>query len=173
MGRALPRLLKSLFIAALIICSCSVCAKAILEGAVDTRNPLLEVTFLDIEGDATFIKTPGGRTILIDGGRKQIPSKLLSVLYEKLPPENTGPWRSAQRRIDVVVLTNPTPDHIGGLIQVLENDDIDVGQVIYPGIPYTSPAYKHFLSLVKENHIPYYMITGGEIFYFFLYNRGY
>ena len=39
------------------------------------------------------------------------------------------------RQIDVLVASHPDSDHIGGLITVLEMDDIPVRKVLYNGYP--------------------------------------
>lgn len=69
----------------------------------------LKVVFLDVgQGDAIFIETPGGRQLLIDGGRD---TKVLSELARVMKP-----W---DRSLDMVMATHPDSDHIGGLIEVL------------------------------------------------------
>jgi competence protein ComEC len=82
----------------------------------------LHVTVLNVEdGSAVLIQTPEGRRILVDGGPRA--STLLSQVGRRLP------WWD--RRIDVVVLSNPKPTRLGGLIGVLER--YDVGYVITNG----------------------------------------
>ncbi|MHB8060261.1 MAG: ComEC/Rec2 family competence protein [Gaiellaceae bacterium] len=80
----------------------------------------LRVTFLDVgEGDATLLQTRDG-TALIDAG----------------PPE-AGVAGQLRRlgigRIDVLVLSHPHRDHVGGAAEVLH--ELDVGLVLDSGIP--------------------------------------
>lgn len=86
------------------------------------QNGTLRVYFFDVgQGDSALIRTPEGRDILVDGG----PGKaVLERLDEVLPF-----W---DRYIDVVVLTHPHEDHIGGLDDVLER--YTVGRVLEPDI---------------------------------------
>lgn len=71
---------------------------------------LLSVHFLDVgQGDATFIETPDGVQVLIDGGRDSSVLRELGAIMA-----------SSDRTIDIVVSTHPDVDHIGGLIDVLE-----------------------------------------------------
>jgi competence protein ComEC len=73
------------------------------------------LTFLDVgQGDATLVEWPDGRRWLVDGGP---PSR--GVLY----------WlrRQQRTRLDVVVLTHPDQDHLGGLLPVIES--LDVGEL--------------------------------------------
>ena len=81
----------------------------------------LKVHVLDIgQGDAILIKSPTGHRILIDGGPDG--ALLQRRLSEHLP------WWS--RRIDVVILTHPSADHIIGLTEAVKR--FDVGYVIDP-----------------------------------------
>lgn len=73
------------------------------------RSDTLKVTFLDIgQGDSIFIETPGGRQMLIDGGKNRSVIRKLS---------NVMPWYD--RTIDIIIGTHPDADHIGGLPDVL------------------------------------------------------
>ena len=70
---------------------------------------VLTVHYLDVgQGDATFIETPDGIQVLIDGGPDD------SVLREL--GRQMGFF---DKTIDVIVATHPDKDHIGGLIDVL------------------------------------------------------
>lgn len=70
----------------------------------------LTITMLDIgQGDAIFIRTPYGNQILIDGGPgKAVLSKLNTVM----------PFYD--RSIDLLILSHPHADHLGGLVEVLK-----------------------------------------------------
>lgn len=164
MNKVLPRLIISLLILVLL----SWLAQATREGPVDRDKPLLEVTFLDVgQGDATFIRTPGGRIILIDGGPKEVPSYLVSSLQKRLTPKRekglkglwAGFWGLSPGKIDTLVLTHPHSDHVGGLSQVLEK--YEVREILDPSLPHTTSTYKKFLRLVEEKDIPYHRVSRG------------
>ncbi len=75
----------------------------------------LTVTFLDIgQGDAILIEAPEGQRILVDGGPSG--EAITAALGRNLP--------FYDRRIDLVVLTHPQADHLGGLPAVLENYNV-------------------------------------------------
>ena len=81
----------------------------------------LSVHILDIgQGDAILVESPTGRRILIDGGPDG--ALLKTRLAERLP------WWS--RRIDAVILTHPSADHIIGLTEVVKH--FKVGSIIDP-----------------------------------------
>ena len=75
----------------------------------------LEVSFLDVgQGDAIFLRLPGGSSVLVDGGEarpegwdagKSIVSPFL--------------WSQRISRLDVVAITHPDNDHLGGLATVI------------------------------------------------------
>lgn len=98
----------------------------------------LHVTFFDVgQGDATFIETPGGVQVLIDGGPD---SDILTLLGRTMP--------IGDRMIDLVVLTHPHEDHVGGLADVLER--YTVRTVLETGVAYPSAAYDRFQELARE-----------------------
>lgn len=77
----------------------------------------LEVHYLDIgQGDATLIQYLGQYQILIDGGPSG--GKLLNELGKAMHP--------ADKQIELVILTHPDQDHLTGLIDVLDNYDINL-----------------------------------------------
>lgn len=68
-------------------------------------EPRLEVSFLAVgQGDAAFAVTPSGRTLLVDAGPPEAAGSLARHLRTRL----AGP-------IDVVVLSHPHADHLGGM----------------------------------------------------------
>ena len=86
-------------------------------------SPRLELTFLDVgQGDSTFVRLPGGATMLVDAGGTHL---------GRWDPgaSRVVPFLEAQgvRRLDLVVASHPHPDHIGGLVAVLEA--VEVGEL--------------------------------------------
>ncbi|NMB75955.1 MAG: DNA internalization-related competence protein ComEC/Rec2 [Myxococcales bacterium] len=70
----------------------------------------LEVTFLDVgQGDATLVRCPGGRTLLVDAGP-------LSPGGFNAGERVVGPalWAHNVQHLDVVAVTHFHPDHVGG-----------------------------------------------------------
>lgn len=77
----------------------------------------LRMTFLSVgQGDATLIQLPGGRTMLVDGGGYlRDTGRDFGERY--LVPALHG---LNVKQIDVMVLSHPHPDHLGGLPAVAE-----------------------------------------------------
>src|SRR4030042_6142756 len=103
-----------------------------------SRECYLEVNFFDVgQGDAAFIETPGNKQILIDGGPG-------SAVLEKLGKEMPF-W---DRTIDLIILTHPHEDHLSGLIEVLENYEVE--NVLWTGIAMETAAFKEWQETIKE-----------------------
>jgi competence protein ComEC len=86
-------------------------------------RPTPMVVFLDLgHGDATFIRTTGGETVLVDGGDKN--------LYNDEGARTVAPflWTHGVTRLDQVIATHPDRDHVGGLEYIL--DEFHVGELL-------------------------------------------
>jgi len=107
-------------------------------------SDILSVYFLDVgQADATLVRAPNGKKILIDGGRT--PSSLMSELSKFM---NFG-----DRDIDVVLATHPDADHIGGLPEVFER--YNVATFIDNGKTSDSNTYRELIEKSKEENSRY------------------
>ncbi len=88
-----------------------------------------ELYFIDVgQGDAAFIVTPQGRTILVDGGRGDEAFQFLVWKYRlDLPAPSPVD-------VDLLVLTHTDEDHIGGLARIISHPLIRVGRIVHSGI---------------------------------------
>ncbi|MDO8579691.1 MAG: ComEC/Rec2 family competence protein [bacterium] len=121
---------------------------------LERERGLLEIYFLDIgQGDAVYIRTPGGHDMLIDGGPSRI---ILQKLSEVMP--------FYDRSIDVVIETHPDADHIGGLPSVLER--YRIGLFIEPGINSKNVIDDELHRLRAEKDIPSKLARRGMIINF-------
>ena len=110
-------------------------------GVFSENREFLTVAFLDVgQGDAIFIESPDGKQVLIDGGPN---SQVLRQLAKVMP--------FYDRSIDLVVMTHPDADHVGGLPSVLENYKVDY--IMEPGVSSNSGIYKEFEKIIKEKKI--------------------
>ena len=112
----------------------------------------LHVVFIDVgQGDATFIQTPSGRQILVDGG--YYPSVLNDELGRRIPF-----W---DKEIDLMIATHPDADHVSGLAGVFER--YRVGQLISNGQGVgESPIYDAVLLAAEEAGTPVRQAVAGE-----------
>ncbi len=110
----------------------------------------LIVAFLNVgQGDATYIETPSGRQILIDGGPGSAVLRELGTVI---------PWYD--RSIDLLVLTHPHADHLDGLISVL--DRYQVGAIIESGVEYPTADYAKWRELIAVKKTKTIVAARGE-----------
>lgn len=101
----------------------------------------LSITFAAIgQGDAALVISPTGKTVLIDGGPPEGTEHLLSVLQ-----------RRKITAIDLIILTHPHLDHLGGLSQVIRS--MPVRMFLDSGFPSTSPPYMTLLRTLSERGV--------------------
>lgn len=128
------RLRKFLFFI-LVIAACSVWYYLFQE----SRTGLL-VHFLDVgQGDSVFIQARNGSQVLIDGGPG---NAVLSELQNVMP--------FYDRSIDMVILTHPDADHLGGLVEVLKR--YAVGSVLETGIEHSSALFAEWQNVLRESN---------------------
>lgn len=116
-----------------------------------SNEHLLEVVMMDVDqGDGIFIRTPGGKHLLIDVG----PNAGRGVL----------PFLRSRRirRIDAMVLTHPHSDHIGGAIDVMSV--CDVKEVLDSGREHTTSGYAKILEMIQQRGIRYTQPRAGQTF---------
>jgi competence protein ComEC len=97
------------------------------ESRLEATHPL-EFYSVDVgQGDATFIVTPAGKKILIDGGLNRRALGFLVWRYRLDNPANSVV-------IDLMVLTHADGDHLRGLTPILKHPQINVKKIIHNGI---------------------------------------
>lgn len=88
----------------------------------DGATPRLRVTMLDVgQGDAALVDLPDGRLMLVDGGGL-VPGRIDPGQRVILPTLRAR----RRKRLDLMVLSHPHPDHLLGLLSVAR--EIDVGE---------------------------------------------
>lgn len=113
---------------------------------------VLAVTFVDVgQGDAAWLNTPDGWDILIDGGKETEGPGLVSYLQGHGVTD-----------IEVLILSHSHSDHIGGLVTVLENMEVD--QALTNCQPYSTDVYQTFLDLLNAKGIAITCVRDGDAF---------
>ena len=98
----------------------------------------IQVSFIDVgQGDSILIQDSNGFDVLIDGGKSSAGPAVLAYLRSHNVDD-----------IDVMIATHADSDHIGGLIEVLNADDIPVEQVLYNGYPGDTATWNTFVAAV-------------------------
>jgi competence protein ComEC len=126
----------------------------------------LRLTFIDVgHGDSILIEFPAGKRMLIDGGglyedRFDIGKNIIAPLL----------WKKKIRRIDILVLTHPDPDHLKGLNFIASQ--FSIGQFWDNGTQTDSEPYLRLKKTLEEKKIkalsfneesPPQIINGVEI----------
>jgi competence protein ComEC len=115
-----------------------------------------EVSFPDVgQGDCSLIQLPAGKNILIDGGgtyddRFDIGRRVLAPYL----------WDKGIRRLDLVILSHPHPDHMNGLRFILEK--FDVAEVWTHGQDAGLPGYDKFNRVIAEKSISRKFVSAGH-----------
>jgi len=122
-------------------------------------NNDLTITVFDVgQGDCILVQAPGGRTMLVDGGGT--PGQQGSgwdIGREVVVP---GLMARRVKKIDIVVITHPDEDHIGGLPAVLEA--VPVGMVLDPMLECESDTYRRIEELLEEKKVTHHRATEGQ-----------
>jgi len=110
----------------------------------------LAVYFLDVgQGDSQLVHLPGGAKILIDSGPD---GKVLRELGRALP--------GGDRYIDLLLLTHPEADHIGGFVDILKR--YEVGAVLLTGRGKDTDTWREFKKILSDKKIPAISLREGD-----------
>lgn len=105
------------------------------------KNKDLTFSMLNVgQGDAIFIESPTGVQILIDSGKDK---KVLSELSSQMS--------FFDRSIDLLIMTNPDLDHIGGFSYVLDKYKVD--RIFEPGTYNDSSVYKNLEDKIEDRKV--------------------
>ncbi|MDP4153015.1 MAG: MBL fold metallo-hydrolase, partial [Bacillota bacterium] len=107
----------------------------------------------DKSGDSLLLKSPDGKTMLIDAGLPECSSQLVGYL-KKL---NIG-------KLDYVVATHRHVDHIGGMPTVLDTFKADT--VYTTDMPYNTEINKKFNEAITRNGCKNVYLKRGDTFDF-------
>jgi competence protein ComEC len=115
----------------------------------------LTITVLDVgQGDSILLECPSGKRILVDGGEEKMGERVVVPYLQK----------RGINKLDMVILTHPHEDHLGGLRPLLQK--IKVGRVLDPGFSYNTRSYRIFKELIKKNKIKYELARAGQVIKF-------
>ena len=143
------RVRKGLLFSALIL------ANLCLWKAIWANSSRLQIVFLDVgRGNAAFVQFPNGRKVLIDAGPKS--------LYFDAGKTVICPFlhHIGVKRIDAVILTHQDNSHIGGLISVLENFQVD--NILDNGQPSSSWTCNRLWEIAYQKGVRHWIISAGD-----------
>jgi len=118
----------------------------------DRWNRKLEATFFDVgQGNAALLRFPSGFSMLVDGGNAEKDGfdSGRHILIPYLRRQRIG-------KIDLVVLTHPHPDHLNGLVSVVE--EFPAGEIWTNGARENSDFDQRFHDLIRSRNIPHRVV---------------
>ena len=111
--------------------------------SVISRDDRLCFTAFNVgQGDAFLFEFPNGQTMLIDSGTRKGGRSVVSALQSK-----------GIRTVDILVLSHPHEDHIGGMTEILRS--FTIGKVWDSGFISASKTQQAFLEEIQEKKIRY------------------
>lgn len=143
---------------------CSLCLVSLAGSLVGfpVHRDKLQIDFFSIgQGDSSLVRFPNGKTMLIDGGG--MPSwgngrrRSYNVGERLLAP---ALWYQGIRRIDILVLTHPHPDHLQGLLYIAAN--FPVGELWEGVVQGEGEEYREFKRIIAEKGVPVRRIRPGD-----------
>jgi ComEC/Rec2-related protein len=126
---------------------------------------ILEVTALDCgQGDSLFLVLPDKTTMLVDasGSRNRSTSEGAYQGRRWDPGEDiVSPylWSRGIKKINIVVLSHPHEDHLGGLFAIMRN--FQIGEFWHAANSAT-PAYSDLLEVARQKHVKQETLAAGE-----------
>jgi len=100
-------------------------------------------------GDSILITSAAGKSLLIDGGEAEAAPAILSVLRAR----SVCP-------LDLILLTHPHSDHLGGLGPVVK--ECGARRFMDSGYPHESRIYAHLLEILEQRGVPMARAEAGR-----------
>lgn len=120
----------------------------------NTTAENLKIHFIDVDqGDSILIEEAGGKNILVDGGDRA--DRITAEIINYLKDQNV-------KKLDYIISTHPHADHIGGLIDIIDN--FEVGTVLDSGKIHTSKTYENYLIKIDQENINFETPRQGDQF---------
>ncbi|MCJ7630135.1 MAG: DNA internalization-related competence protein ComEC/Rec2 [Longimicrobiales bacterium] len=116
---------------------------------------VIELVVLDVgQGDAALLRSPGGRWVLVDAGPK---TRTFDAGARTVLPYLR---RRGVEALDLMILTHPDMDHVGGAASILE--EFPVRAVLDPGVATGTEVFLDALEAAGERGIPWHVMAAGD-----------
>jgi competence protein ComEC len=124
---------------------------------IPRSNVGLEITMLDVgQGEAIFMEAKTGTTYLIDGGSASVSKVGTYRILPFLKSQGVG-------MLDYAIITHSDSDHISGLKELIEMEQIAIQNLVLPNIAVKDDAYLELEMLAKEKGIKVQFICTGDV----------
>jgi competence protein ComEC len=116
-------------------------------------RPHLDLVFFDVgQGDALLVRTPRGRTMLVDAGSTESGAARRTILPHLR--------RYGMKHLDAVVVTHPHDDHEGGVADLLRAGL--VRRLYTNGDAFDSDTHRRTLRLADSARVPVQVLRAGD-----------
>ncbi len=122
---------------------------ATTQNSVTPSGQNLTVHFLNVGQGDSILLTFKGKSMLIDAGESDKGEIVSNCLKDQ-----------GISTLDYVVATHPHSDHIGGMVDVLNNFKVE--HFIDSGYPHTSKTYENMLTTIDQKNIPFEVAQTGQ-----------
>ena len=117
----------------------------------------LTVTMLDLgQGEALFMESDSGTSYLVDGGSSDVNRVGRYRITPFLLSRGTD-------TIDYAIVTHTDEDHVSGLFELIEGEQISIKHLILPNTAVRNEAYIELEALAKDKDIKLKYIVKGDM----------
>lgn len=103
---------------------------------------ILELYVLDVgQGDSLFLRSPSGKTMLIDAGESKNFNTINAFLQEQ-----------GVEKLDLVIATHPHADHIGAMAEIIRK--YEIGLFCMPEYAHTTKTFENMLDALLDTDTP-------------------
>ncbi len=140
----------------LVVAACLLATLGFIHDLARSKSsPTLEVLFLDVgQGDAILVSTPDEHHMLVDAG----PSSPFSDAGESVVVPHLK--HVGIDKLDVVVVTHPDSDHLGGVPSVVKS--VEIGRFIHSGRSSESNLFVRSRRILQKNGVPSSPVVVGD-----------
>lgn len=122
------------------------------------KKPSFEIDMLDVgQGDGIYMMTPEGETYLFDGGSSDEKNLAQNTLVPFLKSKGVA-------QIDYALVSHTDTDHISGVTELMQGDEIAVGAVLLPEALKNcdDENYIKFIKIAQDCNIPVWHVKTGH-----------
>lgn len=118
---------------------------------ISSSRNTLDIHFLDVgQGDSILIELPNNQTMLIDAGDTSQSDKIITYIHQQ-----------GYDRIDYLVATHPHSDHIGGMVDVINN--FNISNIYISHAPHTSLTYENLITAIENSPANVFIPFAGDV----------
>lgn len=140
-------------LAAVVLALILIFKPELLQGVIDSVTAAnaegVYAAFIDVgQGDSIFLRSPSGKTMLVDAGTPDSFESIQGVLNGE-----------GVTKLDVVIMTHPHSDHMGSMRKVIEN--YGIGTFYMPDAVNTTSTFEKVLNALESKKVKTKVIWGS------------